>query len=158
MYIFDSYCCLTPQLNWNGFPAEIPGTVDLHHHAHPYGLFLKSHEDTVACLDTWSAITHAVKAATGQDMPVGYFLNDRAWAFLHSNMQAMRMSRVDDCDTHQLSCYAHFMRSLDKADCLMKEQGHFLALQQDIREIHDITWKAVGEVSVSLLAAADDCC
>lgn len=140
------------QVNWNGFPVEIPGVIDMHNHVHPVGVFLKSHEDTIACKDTLCSISLAVEAACGVDMRWGYFMNDRAWAFLHSNMQLLEdvYGEALDGETfedRQTSCWAHFMRAV-RAACerLLDDAGHTSDLLADLRTVHDVTWKAVGEV------------
>jgi hypothetical protein len=106
-------CC---QVNWNGFPVEIPGTVDLHNHAHPFGVFIKSHEDTLSCLDTLCALQVVMESAHGQPLPLCRFVSDRAWAFLNSNLEALAAQDVQVGIDSYGSCYAHFMRALEKAD------------------------------------------
>ena len=68
------------QVNWNGFPFEIPGMIDRHQHEHAYGVFVKSHEDTVACLDVFAALDLGAQATTKNRFPMGIFINDKAWA------------------------------------------------------------------------------
>ena len=123
---------------------EIPGTVDIHNRAHPLGVFIKSHEDTLSCLDTLQALAAGVRQALLVQMPVCRFISDRAWAFLHSDK--ICLGEDDTPDVHG-SCYAHFMRALDKASHVMESADSFPALQQDIRAVHDVTDDVVGKVS-----------
>ena len=44
------------------------------------------------------------------------------------------------------------MRSVVKADELMEDAKEFEALQQDLRDVHDITWDFVGKVSKNMLS------
>lgn len=130
--------------------------VDRHQHGHPYGVFIKSHEDTLACQDTFAALEAGVRATTSNSFPVGYFITDRAWAFYHSNMKLCltALGEPGPGETHdqrQISCYAHFMRSVDKADDLMEDATEFQALQQDLRDIHDMTWDSVGNVGLACI-------
>ena len=143
-----SPCFLAYQVNWNGFPVEIPGTVDIHNRAHPLGVFIKSHEDTISCLDTLHALAAGVRHCFGVQMPVCRFISDRAWAFLHSDKICLG---EDDTEDVHGSCYAHFMRALDKASHLMNSADCFPALQQDIRAVHDVTDDVVGKVSPSIV-------
>ena len=136
--------CIAEQVNWNGFPVEIPGTVDMHGRAHPLGVFIKSHEDTTSCLDTLHALSCGVRHSLLVQMPVCRFISDRAWAFLHSDK--ICLGEEDTEDVHG-SCYAHFMRALDKASHVMDSLDSFPALQQDIRAVHDITDEVIGKVS-----------
>ena len=139
----------THKVNWNGFPVEIPGTVDIHQHVHPYGVFVKSHEDTLACLDVMFTLDFGVHVVTGCGLPMRYFIQDRAWAFLHSNMMCLEEREHDppeeEYESYMLSCYAHFMRAVNGADTLMEDITLFGELQQDLREVHNVTWKCVGE-------------
>ena len=139
------------QVNWNGFLVKIPGMIDRHQHGHAYGVFVKSHEDTVACMDVFAALDIGAQATTNNRFPVGIFINDRAWAFYHSNMRICADAHKESGhgESHvdkQVSCYAHFMRAVDKADDLMEDSTEFQALQQDLRECHDITWDYLGQV------------
>ena len=140
----------TFKVNWNGFPVEIPGTVDLHGKAHAVGVFLKSHQDTLSCSDTLQALQLGVQAAAGTPLPLYITISDRAWAFYHSNRLVVARYIAEeeldlDYEAKQVSCYAHFTRALDKASHLMENEAHFMELQRDIREIHDVTSKKVGE-------------
>ena len=93
--------------------------MDLHNHAHPLGVFIKSHEDTLSCLDTLIALQVVFQSAHGQPLRLCLFVSDRAWAFLNSNLEALAAEDVQvGLDSHG-SCYAHFMRALEKADCRM---------------------------------------
>ena len=117
--------------------------MDLHNRAHPLGVFIKSHEDTVSCLDTLEAIAAALRSCCGEPMPVQRFLSDRAWAFLRSNETVLGAANEDDMHG---SCYAHFMRAVEKASHLMNSPECFPALQQDLRDVHDVTDDIVGKV------------
>ena len=111
---------------------EILGIVDLHNHAHPLDVFIKSQEDMVSCLDTLEAIAAARRSCCGQPIPVQRFLSDRAWAFLRSNETVLGAENGDD---KHGSCYAHFLRAVEKASHLMNSPGCFPALRQDLREL-----------------------
>lgn len=93
----------------------MPGTVDLHRHAHVYAVVVKSHEDTLSCLDALWALRQGVLHAHGAELPMGRFISDRAWAFLHSNMEFLGADNQEAGMAAHGSCYAHFMRALDKA-------------------------------------------
>ena len=108
-------------------------------------------------MDTFAALEAGVRITTGRSFPVGCFINDRAWAFYHSNMKMCHVvlgepGPGESHDDKQISCYAHFMRSVVKADELMEDAKEFEALQQDLRDVHDITWDFVGKVSKNILS------
>ena len=52
------------KVNYNWFPVEIPGTMDIAQHGHIFGACLKSHEDTVSCNDALHAISMAAWASS----------------------------------------------------------------------------------------------
>ena len=65
---------------------EIPGTVDLWQHARISCVALKSHEDSLSCMDVLVGIDAGIRAAfAGCALAVQNFLNDRAWSFLYAN-------------------------------------------------------------------------
>ena len=118
----------------------------MHNHSHVYGVFLKSHEDTLAGLDVLYAIDSGLFAFTAHRLTFTWSLNDRAWALYHSNR---RFVGGEDGNESCVCCYAHMSRAVDKAvGNLMNDSVVALSLAQDIREVHDITWSAVGEVHI----------
>ena len=100
------------QLNYAGFPVELPGTVDLHQHAHLAGVVLKSHEDTLACRDVLQVVRVASSAASKRTFifkPL-HGLFDHAWAFLKSTKRYIK--------THSLpwSAYSSDEEEVDETE------------------------------------------
>jgi hypothetical protein len=84
----------THKVNWNGFPVEIPGTVYLCQHARISCVALKSHEDSLSCMDVLGGIDAGIRASfVGSALVVKNFLNDRAWSFLYSNRDYIDMNQ-----------------------------------------------------------------
>ena len=80
------------KVNYNGFPVEIPGTVDIDQHGHIFGACLKSHEDTLSCNDVLHGISMAA-CASSNDTYTNKPVRDifyHAWAFYDSSSSFMR--------------------------------------------------------------------
>lgn len=69
------------------------GSVDIRNHAHPFGAFLKSHEDSLVCMDVLVALKVVMQTNNGQGMTLTCFVFDRAWAFNHANLRYRQSSR-----------------------------------------------------------------